>query len=72
MAKNAREFLTWLAGHELRVSLLLKQLERIGDQRDLVWPTAIDRCFANASSTSGGFYGERAITHFTQLFEQRL
>ena len=72
MAKNALEFLTWRAGDKLRVSLLLKQLERISDQRDLVWPMPIDRCFADAGSTSSRLYGERAVTQLTQLFEHRL
>ena len=62
MAKNALKLLTWRASNKLRVSLLLKQFERIGDQRDLVRPMPVDRCFADAGSTSDGFYGERAIT----------
>jgi hypothetical protein len=33
---------------------------------------AVDRRFADASAASGGFYGERAIPHFTQLIERRL
>jgi len=52
MAKNALKFFARRAANELRVSLLLKQLERIGDQRDLVWPMPVDRCFADASATS--------------------
>ena len=72
MAKNALKFLTWRAGSKLRVPLLLKQLERIGDQRDLIRPMPVDRCFADAGSTGSGLYGERAVTQLTELFEHRL
>jgi len=72
MTKNALEFLSWRAGDKLRVSLLLKQFERVGDQSDLIWPMTVDRRFADASATSGGFYGECAIPHFTQLIEHCL
>jgi hypothetical protein len=51
---------------------LLEQLERISDQRDLVWPMPVDRCFADARATSDGFYGERAITQLTQFVEHGL
>ena len=72
VVKNALKFLAWCARNKLRVSLLLKQLERIGDQADLVWPMAVDRRFAHAGSTSSGLYGERAVTQFAQLVEHRL
>src|SRR5215469_12869699 len=72
VAKDAFEFLPWRAGNKLRVSLLLQELERIGDQRDLVRPMAVDRCFADAGSPSNRFYGERAIPQLTQLVEHGL
>src|SRR5262249_23657081 len=69
MAKNALEFVARRTGYKFRVALLLKQLERIGDQRDLVWPMPVDRRFANASATCDRFYGERAITRLTEFVE---
>src|SRR5262249_17505202 len=72
MAKDALKLLTWRAANEVRTTRLLKQLEGIGDQRDLVRPMAVNRCFADAGSTSGRFYGDRAITQYTELFEHRL
>jgi hypothetical protein len=51
MAKNALKFLAWCASNKLRVSLLLKQLERIGNQHDLVWPMPVDCGFAGAGAT---------------------
>ena len=69
MAKDTRKFLAWCASNKLRISLLLKQLERIGDQRDFVRPMPVDRGFANAGATRDGFNGERAITQLTKLVE---
>jgi hypothetical protein len=72
MAKDALKFLAGRAGNKLRVPLLLKQLERVGDERDLVRPMPVDRCFADAGSTGSGLYGERAVTPLTQLLDHRL
>lgn len=72
MAKNALKFSAWCASNELRVSLLLKQLERIGDKLDLVRPMPIDRGFADAGTARHGFDGERAITRLTEFIENPL
>jgi hypothetical protein len=67
MAQDALELLTRRAGHELRVALLLKQFERIGDQRDLVRPVPIDRCLADPGAPRSGLDGERAIVNVSYL-----
>src|SRR5262249_2715573 len=67
VAQNALEFLTRRGGHKLRVALLLKQLERVGDECDLVRPMPIDRCFADAGATRSGFDRECAVADLAEL-----
>src|SRR5579885_1767883 len=72
MAKNALKFFARRAANELRVSLLLKQLKRIGYQGDLVRPMTIDRGLADAGPPRDTFDGKRAITRLTEFVENRL